>query len=158
MSNIEYEIKTLPAYRVMGLKCDVSFTEIETIKNVIEDSISRVDEFEHPVNSNLRWGLSYHFRPDGFTYYSVYEVEDKQPLLDGMVEISVPKMTYLVIKHREGSIAETYEKIIEWIKESEYVPLKENGVEYYDELPIKHEKYLKDESYFEILIPIKKHN
>ncbi|WP_342426201.1 hypothetical protein [Paenibacillus sp. FSL L8-0158] len=35
MSRFEYEIKNLPAYRVVGLKCDVAFTEIETIKDVI---------------------------------------------------------------------------------------------------------------------------
>ncbi|GAA0323106.1 GyrI-like domain-containing protein [Oceanobacillus sp. FSL W7-1293] len=152
---MEYEIKTLPAYRAMGLKCDVSFTDFETIKTVIENSMSRVKEFDYPVNPGIRLGLSYHLRPDGFTYYSVYEVQDKQPLLDNMVEINIPEMTYLVAKYNGESIEGTYENIMKWIKESDYTPFKEEGVDYYDELPIKHEKYLNGESDFEILIPIK---
>lgn len=154
MNNIEYEIKILPAYRAMGLKCDVSFTEIETIEGVIENSISRAKEFEYPVDSEVRLGLSYHLRPDGFTYYSVYEVQDEQQLLDNMVEINIPEMAYLVVKHKGESIEDTYEKIMKWIKESDYMPFREKGVVYYDELPIKHERYSSGESDFEILIPI----
>ncbi len=45
---MEYEIKALPSYRAMGLLCDVSFTEIETITKVIEKSISRAEELEEP--------------------------------------------------------------------------------------------------------------
>lgn len=64
-------------------------------------------------------------------------------------------MTYLVAKYNGESIEGTYENIMKWIKESDYTPFKEEGVDYYDELPIKHEKYLNGESDFEILIPIK---
>ncbi|MGV6936674.1 GyrI-like domain-containing protein [Paenibacillus sp. CMM36] len=160
MSRFEYEIKNLPAYRVVGLKCDVAFTEIETIKDVIQNSIRRVDEFEYAVNTDVRLGLSYHLRPDGFVYYSAYEVQGEQPLIEGMVEVNVPEMTYLVTKHKGGSIEETYEKILEWLNGSEYVPFKEQDVEYYDELPIKHEKYANNsdssDPHFEILIPIAK--
>jgi hypothetical protein len=31
MNNFDNEIKKFPVFRAMGLKCDVSFTEIETI-------------------------------------------------------------------------------------------------------------------------------
>lgn len=77
---------------------------------MIESSISRAEEFAYPVNPRVRLGLSYHLRPDGFIYYSVYEVQGKQPLLDNMVEINIPEMTYLVVKHSGESIEGTYEK------------------------------------------------
>jgi len=156
MNNIKYEVKTLPAYRAMGLKCDVSFTEIETIKEVIESSINRAEEFEYPVNLEERLALSYHLRPDGFTYYSVYEVYDQQELPDNMVEIHIPEMTYLVVKHKGDTIEETYEEIMKWLSKSDYEPFREKNVEYYDELPIKHERYVSGKTDFEILIPINK--
>ncbi|MFA1822384.1 GyrI-like domain-containing protein [Virgibacillus oceani] len=160
MSNVVYEIKKLPAYRAMGLKYEVPFTEIETITDVIQNSIRRVDEFEYAVNKDKRLGLSYHLRPDGFVYYSAYEVRDEQQVLEGMIEIRVPEMTYLVTTHTGGSIEETYGKIMDWISGSDYVPFKEQGTEYYDELPIKHEIHPSDsvtsDPHFDILIPIKK--
>lgn len=158
MSHFEYEIKKLPAYRAMGLKCDVSFTEMEMIKDVIQHSISRANELKHAVNLDVRLGLSYHVRLDGFVYYSVYEVTEEQPLLDGLVEMKIPEMTYLITKHKGGSIEETYGKIMDWIKKSEYTPFKEKAIEYYDELPIKHERYPShadpNDPHFEILIPV----
>lgn len=69
-------------------------------------------------------------------------------------------MTYLITNHKGGSIEETYGKILDWLGESEYVPFKEKGVEYYDELPIKYERYPIDsdpsDPHFEIWIPIDK--
>lgn len=160
MKNFDYEIKTLPAYRAMGLKCDVPFTEIETIKDVIQDSMSRVDTLEYAVNKNIRLGLSYHLRPDGFVYYSVYEVEEKQQLPEGMVEINIPEMTYLVTKHKGESIEKTYLKIMEWIRGTEYKAFKEQSIQYYDELPIKHERHTNhidiSNPPFAIWIPIEK--
>lgn len=160
MKNFDYEIKKLPAYRAMGFKCDVSFTEIETIKDVIQDSMRRVDTLEYAVNKNIRLGLSYHLRPDGFVYYSVYEVQETQRLPEGMVEINIPEMTYLVTNHTGGSIEETYLNIMEWINESDYKVFKEQGIQYYDELPIKHERHINHVDVsnlpFEICIPIEK--
>ncbi|QQK76182.1 GyrI-like domain-containing protein [Salicibibacter cibarius] len=158
MNRLEYDIKTLPAYRAMGIKCDVAFTEIEAIKEGIQHSIKRAKELEYAINTDMRLGLSYHLRPDGFVYYSAYEVQKEQPLLEGMAEVNVPEMTYLVTKHKGGSIEDTYGKIMEWLEGSEYVPFTEQDVQYYDELPIKHEKYPSDSSasdpHFEIFIPI----
>lgn len=160
MKNFHYEIKKLPAYRAMGIKCDVAFTEMKKIKDVIQSGINRVDELEYAVNKDTRLGFSYHIRSDGFVYYSAYEVREEQQLPEDMVEIHVPEMTYLATKHDGGSIEETYGKIMEWLNENEYIVFKEQGVDYYDDLPIKHEKYPIDvdtrDAHFEILIPIEK--
>jgi predicted transcriptional regulator YdeE len=112
MNNFDYEIKKLPAFRAMGLKCDISFTEITTIQDVIQSSISRVDALEFAVNKGIRLGLSYHLRPDGFVYYSAYEVREEQQLPVDMIEIHVPEMTYLAAKYNGGSIEETFELLV----------------------------------------------
>lgn len=159
MVNLNYEIVEVPLYRGIGLKWEGAYTEVSTLKKVIDNMNSRAGELEHAVNPEVQLGLSYHLRPDGFVHYSVYEVDEKQQLPNGMIEINVPQMTYLMTHHQKGQdIGETYEKIAHWFKESEYAPYVEEGVEYYDDLPIKHERYPKDRDLndpnFDILIPI----
>lgn len=162
MNHFDYEIKEIPACRAMGIKCDVSFDEIETIKNVIQTLESRVHELPYAINKEIRWGLSYHLRPDGFTYYSVYEVTDQQQLPDNMVEVNIPKMTYLTTKYEGGSIEEIYIKMKNWVDESqeEYKLFTEVDVTYYDELPIKFEKHTQysdpNQLHFEVFIPLVK--
>lgn len=159
MQNFNYEIVEIPAYRGIGLKWGGSYTEINTLKKLINSMSSRVGELDHVVNPETQLGLSYHLRPDGFVHYSVYEVTQEQQLPDGMVEINVPKMTYLLTHHKKGQdIGQTYNKILQWLKESNYTPYVEPGVKYYDDLPIKHERYPNDRVFnnphFDILIPI----
>lgn len=161
MKNFHYEIVEVPAYRGVGLKWDGPYTEISSLKELIKSMSRRVKELEHAVNPKLQLGLSYHLRPDGFVHYSVYEVGKEQQLPNGMVEIYVPKMIYFVTQHIKGQqIGETYGKIYQWFKENDYTPYIESGVKYYDDLPIKHERYpinrdLND-PHFDILIPIVK--
>ncbi|WP_445486746.1 GyrI-like domain-containing protein [Niallia sp. 03133] len=159
MQNFSYEIVEIPAYRGIGLKWNGPYAEVSTLKKLINSMSSRVGEIDNAVNPNVQLGLSYHLRADGFVHYSVYEVCEEQQLPDGMIEIYVPKMTYLMTHHKMGqNIGKTYYNILQWLKKSEYEPYKESGVEYYDELPIKHERYPNDRDFnnphFEILIPI----
>nr|WP_302328431.1 GyrI-like domain-containing protein [Salirhabdus salicampi] len=152
----------IPSYRAVGLKWDGPWTEIKYLKETIQEASRRVIELKHAVNPSEQLGLSYHLRPDGFTHYSVYEVSHKQQVPPRMEEIIVPEMTYLVTKHEKGNrIEETYEKIKNWIMESEYEPFKEGDATYYNDfLPIKHEKYPADldrnDPHFDIFIPIVK--
>lgn len=161
MQNFRYEIVKIPAYRGIGLKWEGSFKEISNLKKIIHIMSDRLGELEQVVNPDLQLGLSYHLRPDGFVHYSVYEVSVQQQIPEGMVEINVPEMTYLMTHHRKGeSIDRTYMDISQWIKESDYEPYAEPGIEYYDNLPIKHERYpdnrdLQD-PHFDILIPVVK--
>ncbi|MGM0877803.1 MAG: GyrI-like domain-containing protein [Bacillota bacterium] len=158
MQNFHYEIVEIPAYRGIGL-WDGPYTEISTLKNLINSMSSRVGELDQAVNPNVQLGLSYHLMPDGFVHYSVYEVSEEHLLPDGMVEINVPKMTYLMTYHKKGQdIGQTYGKIFQWLKNSDYDPYIEPDVQYYDDLPIKHERYPNDRDFnnphFDILIPI----
>lgn len=158
---LNYEIVTLPGYRGVGLKWDGSYSEAHTLKDMISTMNERVIEFEHLIDPETLLGLSYHLRQDGFTHYSVYEVGEEQRILEGMVEIYVPEMTYFLTHHKAGeNIAQTYHSISKWLKESEYEPFLDSEQKYYDPLPIKHERYpigrdLKD-PHFDILIPVVK--
>lgn len=161
MKNSSYEIVEIPEYRGIGLKWEGSYTEVSTLKELITSMSNRVGELNHAVNPKMQLGLSYHLRPDGFVHYSVYEVSEDQQLPEGMVEINVPKMTYLTIHHqKDQNIGQTYDNIYHWLKESDYEPYTEANVEYYDRLPIKHERYPDDRDFnnphLDILIPISK--
>ncbi|MDN4607832.1 GyrI-like domain-containing protein [Sporosarcina highlanderae] len=161
MQDFQYKIVNIPAYRAIGLKWDGPYTEVSTLKEIIFSMSSRVNELEHAVNPKVQQGLSYHLRPDGFVHYSVYEVSEEQQIPEGMREIHVPEMTYLMIHHqKEQNIGQTYDNIFYWLKESDYEPLREPDVEYFDRLPIKHERYPHDRDvnhpHFDILIPISK--
>jgi predicted transcriptional regulator YdeE len=159
--NFQYNIVNFPAYRAVGLKWDGTWTEISDLKEVIHSMGERMGELQYAVNPDIQLGLSYHSRPDGFVHYSVYEVIEEQKLPVGMIEIKVPEMTYLRTQHKKGeNIGQTYQNISQWMNESDYKPFEEPNIKYYDELPIKHEKYPHDrdlnDPHFEILIPIVK--
>ncbi|WP_339254695.1 GyrI-like domain-containing protein [Sporosarcina sp. FSL W8-0480] len=159
MQEIRYEIMEIPGYRAIGLKWDGAYTEVSSLKKIIYSMGSRVSELEYAINPKVQLGLSYHLRPDGFVHYSVYEVSEEQQIPEGMMEIHVPEMTYLMIHHKkEQNIGQTYDNIYHWLKESEYEPLRELDIEYFDRLPIKHERYPHDRDvnnpHFDILIPI----
>lgn len=155
----QYQIVTLPAYRAVGMKWEGTYAEFSQLKQIIEKMAQRVDELEYAVQPDIQLGLSYHLRPDGFVHYSVYEVTDDQPLPAGMCEIHIPQMTYLLAHHQRGdNVVDTYLQIDKWLSQSEYKPYTEPGVQYYDSLPIKHERYpfdlQPDDPHFDILIPI----
>ncbi|MCD8511713.1 MAG: GyrI-like domain-containing protein [Bacillus sp. (in: Bacteria)] len=161
MSN--YTIIRKPAYRAIGLKWDGPWSEINKLKETIQTLEDRVKELPHAVQPDMQLGLSYHTRPDGFCHYSVYEVTETQQIPDGMLEINIPELTYVVTKHQKGdNIGDTYGQLAFYLNKEGYTPYKEPGVTYFDSLPIKHERYPldrdKDDPHFEILIPIEKIN
>lgn len=161
MQNYRYEIVEIPGYRGMGLKWDGPYTEVSTLKELITSMSNRVGELDYAINPNVQLGLSYHLRHDGFVHYSVYEVSEEQQLPEDMVQINIPEMTYLMVHHeKDQDIGQTYDMIFQWLTESEYELYQEPDVEYYDRLPIKHERYPVDRDvdhpHFDILIPITK--
>ncbi|QDP38967.1 GyrI-like domain-containing protein [Radiobacillus deserti] len=158
---MRYEILKKPEYRAIGLRWEGSYQEIPELKETIRMVNERRQELEHAVEPDIQLGLSYHLRPDGFVHYSVYEVTEEQRIPEGMLEIRVPEMTYLTTKHEKGQdIGQTYMDIDRWLKSSDYQPFQEADKDYYDSLPIKHERYPEDRDMadpdFEILIPITK--
>lgn len=159
MKTLVGEIVTIPSYRAMGLKWEGAYAEVPQLKDVIVQMGNRANELRYVKNPKTQLGLSYHLRSDGFVHYSVFEVDEQQELLPGMIEIIVPAMTYLLVKHPKGKdIGATYTQIYQWFKERDYQPFKEESIEYFDDLPIKHERYPVDRDlenpHFDILIPI----
>ncbi|WP_205825396.1 GyrI-like domain-containing protein [Bacillus sp. RO1] len=159
MKTMVGELITIPSYRAMGLKWEGSYAEVPKLRELIIQMSNRVNELSYVKNPGTQLGLSYHLRSDGFIHYSGFEVDEKQELLPRMVEITVPEMSYLKVAHPKGKdLGVTYTEIYQWFKECDYKPLKEKGIEYYDDLPIKHERYPVDRNledpHFEILIPI----
>ncbi|OIK11636.1 GyrI-like domain-containing protein [Bacillus sp. MUM 13] len=157
------EILTLPAYRAVGLKWEGTFSEIvPNLKKVIQQCEDRANELEYKVNSSFQLGLSYHVVENGFVHYAVYEVSEEQEIPDGMIEIRVPEWTYVKTTHKKGKdIQKTYTDLQQWLFASDYTPLREAGVEYFDPyMPIKHEYYPVDrdpnDPHFDIYIPIEK--
>ncbi|MDQ0257733.1 putative transcriptional regulator YdeE [Evansella vedderi] len=160
---MSYEIITLPAYRAVGLKWEGTFSEIvPNLKNVIQQMEDRADELENKVNPNVQLGLSYHVIDNGFVHYAVYEVSEEQEVPAGMIEIRVPKWTYVKTTLNKGEdIRKTYTDLHQWLFDSDYTAYREPGVDYYDRyMPIKHEHYPVDRDtnnpHFDIYIPIVK--
>ncbi|SET36067.1 Predicted transcriptional regulator YdeE, contains AraC-type DNA-binding domain [Oceanobacillus limi] len=161
MKDDRYQVVELPGYRAIGLKWEGPYKEVGELKKVIQEMKSRVGELEEAVNSSIQLGLSYHIRSDGFRHYSVYEVTNDQTVPPGMVEVYIPKLSYVTTHHqKEEDVGQTYHDILRFIEENHYIPYREEGIEYFDELPIKHEKYPKNQDpinpEFEILVPVMK--
>lgn len=159
---MSYELVTLPAYRAVGLKWEGTYSEIKPhLKNIINQMVNRSVELKHKVNPTIQLGLSYHVVKNGFAHYSVFEVDEKQKLPEGMIEIRVPEWTYVKATHHKGQdIQQTYTDLHIWLYNSDYTPLREQGIAYYDDMPIKHEHYPIDrdmnDEHFDIYIPVVK--
>lgn len=155
------KVVTKPAYRAIGLVWEGPWSDLSQLKATIEEMRKRVGELEMAIDPKQQLGLAYHTRPDGFTHYSVYEVNQDQNVPIGMIEIHIPELTYLVKQHEKGQdIGHSYSTIAQWLSESNYKPFIDKDVTYFDELPIKHEVYPADRNlqnpHFEIRIPIVK--
>ncbi|MFA9556771.1 GyrI-like domain-containing protein [Evansella sp. AB-rgal1] len=160
---MSYEIVTLPAYRAVGLKWEGTFSDIVPhLKETISEMENRAGELEEKLNPAIQLGLSYHVIENGFAHYSVFEVSEKQETPSGMIEITVPKWTYVKTSHKKGeNIGKTYAELHNWLSESDYTAYREPGVDYYDlYLPIKHEHYPvyrdPNDPHFDIYIPVVK--
>lgn len=156
-SNVE--IKRLPSFRFMGMRKEVSFSDVNSLYEVIEKSREVVHKLEHAIHPEHLIGISFHTIKNGFVYYSGCEVSTEQSLLDGLEELSFPEQDYLLTTHKGESIVATYEEITEWLENSDYTPLMEEGMYYYDNLPIKIEKHVyptSDLLKYDILIPVEK--
>lgn len=161
MKDHSFELVDIAAYKAIGMKWEGAYSEVPDLKNVIHSMSRRVKELEGITQPVVQLGLSYHVRPDGFLHYSVYEVDSEQEVPEEMVEINIPAMTYFKTHHKKGEeIGRTYHRIYQWLKESQYKPYRDPNVAYFDDLPIKHERYPHDrdlkDPHFDILIPIER--
>lgn len=154
-----FHIRTLPGYLLIGLKWEGPYTQVNELKHTIKNMHKRSTELKDIIDSQKKLGLSYHTRPDGFVHYSGFQVKENTEIPLGMIDIYIPELTYLITLHQAGDdIGKTYMKIYHWLKDCAYIPYTEPNIEYYDDLPIKHEVYPVhqdlDQPHFNIMIPI----
>lgn len=152
-------IVTKPAFHAVGLKWEGTFAEAAAggIRLVHQEIQRRFREIPHVVNPDKLLGLSYHAQPEGngFTHYAVVEVAKVEQIPSGMVQVSVPTLTYAKYEHRKGlEIEQSYQNIYAWIEQQGFSPLK-GGLTHFEEYPMNQDPHTKAPE-FTILIPILK--
>ncbi|WP_035531373.1 effector binding domain-containing protein [Halobacillus kuroshimensis] len=153
------EIITLPEWKAACRRWEGGYTELSDLKGLIEgvmeEMIGRAD-LEHVSE---QWGFSYHTRDDGLVHYSGFQVDESVEIPSTMNIQTIPEQTYLHVQYlKEKNVADTYTAVYQWFKNTGRQPHREPGVEYYDDLPIKFEKYpvprKMDHHDFDIYIPL----
>src|SRR5690554_837717 len=140
-----FKIVEKKGYRAIGMQLSVAWSEVRKLQPFVSEMSERVNMLPYAVEPNKQLGLSYHNRPDGFTHYSMYEVLKEQEVPEGMIEKRIPSLTYLVTEYRMNeNSAEIYNNILAWLNDNGYQPYVESGATYFDALPIKHEKYVRN--------------
>lgn len=160
---MSYEIIQLPAYRLVGLKWEGTYSDIvPNLKNTIQEAKECHKHLTYLTNRTIQLGLSYHTVENGFVHYSGFEVDHQQVVPEGMIAFEVPAFTYVKTIHKkEDKVEQTYIYLHKWFLNSTYKPYLEEGVKYYDPaLPIKHEYYPlgyeEDKPEFDIYVPVVK--
>lgn len=149
---------------IIGLAWEGTYEEAENggIHKTIEAVKNRMNEINEKVNESELIGVSIHDRRDGFIYYVGWEVAKGTKIPSGMADCVLPEGQYFIYRHKQGENIETsYTKMKQAIQEKSLTPLKPEGVDSVDELPIKVELHsldmvLKGELEFEIHIPVVK--
>jgi predicted transcriptional regulator YdeE len=114
----ETAVVAIPAFRAVGLKWEGTFDQAAAggIRAIQKQMKERLGEIAHVLHPEQLLGLSYHVQPGGFTHYSVVEVATVEDVPEGMVEVTVPALTYAVYEHRKGqNIEGSYRNLYAWI-------------------------------------------
>jgi predicted transcriptional regulator YdeE len=145
------------AFQAVGLRWEGTFAEAGAggIRLVHQAMQQRLHEIPQVLDPEKLLGLSYHAHPGGkgFIHYAVVEVSELGNTPDGMVEISVPALTYAKCQHRKGqAIDRSYQNIYKWIEEQGFAA-GQGDLTHLEEYPMRQDPYDKDPE-FTILIPI----
>lgn len=143
------------SFLAIGLKWEGTFAEAGAggIRVVHKEMQERLHEIKHVIHPETLLGLSYHFRPGGFTHYAVVQVENVDDIPEGMVSISVPTLTYAKCQHIKGqNIDASYQNMFAWIEQQGY-QLDKQDVTHFEEYPMAQDPYSNDPE-FSIMIPI----
>ncbi|MEW9500769.1 GyrI-like domain-containing protein [Jeotgalibacillus marinus] len=99
-------------------------------------------------------GLSYHDRPDGFTYYIGTETSEDQEIPSDMHRIIVPAHHFAVIEHNGQQAWRSYEQLYGWVQEQGY-HLNQYGLNHIEVYPMNYDPYKMSPTLL-IGVPIKK--
>ena len=99
-------------------------------------------------------GLSYHDRPDGFTYYIGTEAKENQLPPSDMHRIIVPSYDFAVLEHDGQQAWRSYEKLYQWVNEQGF-QLNQYGLNHIEVYPMSYDPFKMSPNLL-IGVPIKK--
>jgi predicted transcriptional regulator YdeE len=120
---MEIGIKKREAFKAVGVRWQGTFQQAQAgeIKDIMQQFRTRLPELPNTINKESILGVSYDIDDKGFTYYLCCEVIGENTLLEDMVEVNVPALTYASYQHKpEENVSESYTAVYNWIKESGY--------------------------------------
>ncbi|HAG01157.1 MULTISPECIES: effector binding domain-containing protein [Paenibacillus] len=154
----EAALTTKEAFQAVGLKWEGTFADAAAggIRAVHRQLQERLEEIPHAIHKDTMLGLSYHAFPggEGFIHYAAVEVEKLGKVPDGMVNVSVPTLTYAACQHsKEQAIEASYTNIYNWIKEQGYKEYSPDHLTHFEKYPMSQDPY-DDHPEFVIMIPV----
>lgn len=152
----DFQVIKKSSFYFIGLKWTGTYEAAAhgEIHPVIQASKERLRELELANDESNLIGLSYHDRPDGFTYYIGTEAIKTQPIPADMHGIIVPSHHYAVIEHEGQHAWKSYEKLYRWVENQGY-HLHLHGFDHLDVYPMNYDPF-KMSPTLTIGVPIKK--
>lgn len=151
----EMTIISKESFVAVGFKWEGTFAEARAgeIRDVQEELKRRLPEIKHVTRPDILLGLSNHDRPDGFTHYAVVEVEQIDEVPTGMIQLSIPTLTYAKYEHKKGqNIEQSYTNLFAWIESKDY-SWNKDIITHFEEYPMSQDSYTNDPE-FAMMIPI----
>ncbi|MHA2296491.1 MAG: GyrI-like domain-containing protein [Candidatus Hodarchaeales archaeon] len=150
-SEMEVEIKTLPAFTVLGMR-DRGIEPRVFIPPLWEKFGERFDEIKEKIKSKAVYGISHDINKNTkeFSYLVAHEIDPGTDVPEGMISYDIPEHTYAVVKCTLPKLSQAWEFAGKWIKKNGYKDISPPEFELY---PEKHENE-NDPMY--IHVPIKK--
>src|SRR5690625_2240974 len=160
---MEIRTERKSAFKVIGITLTVILREARK-KNLIthlhEQFNNRVHEINHRINHNIGYGIfidppNYHPDTDPFTWIAGVEVNNISNPPEGMEGFKFPENLYAITTYQgpKGGAGILYDKLYNWVSNSEYIIASNYGLEVYsDDSNDVEQDYMKMELWF----PIKK--
>ncbi|MBU7036422.1 MAG: AraC family transcriptional regulator [Theionarchaea archaeon] len=129
---MEPEIKSKPAFTVVGIKCRGK-NENNEIPQLWFKLGPRMNEIKHRVGPAYGVMDNYDEGSGTFDYIAGIEVDSSADIPEGMVSIDVPEQTYAVFTTTLPTLVETYQRVCKtWLPQSDYKRVHGPEFELYD--------------------------
>lgn len=148
------EIKTRKAFTVMGIKGRGKNAE-EFIPALWKEFNKRSNEFKDKIITETAFGICYEINKQAkvFSYMVAHEIDPYTDVLDGMITLHIPELTYVVVECTLPTLSDAWKYASEWISKNDYKDLSKNIPEF-ELYPEKWENEKSDPIY--IYVPVKK--
>jgi len=134
---MEAKIIEKPSFTVVGMKCDTTMIEKDTIipKLVDEFHLERMREVQDRINAPTAYGLfvdppNWDPEVEPFTWITAVEVSDDARIPEGMIRKTVPAHTYATVYYDPNYMnMNPYIDLHRWINEQGYKQIEGFGFE-----------------------------